>query len=120
MDDDFDERRGLLGRLSRLETAHIALDKRVSLNERDLANLKSTIDSRYDALHGGQSVILERMERFIPSQTLKEWRDEQLELEQRTKGLESTWDRVRGAYIILSALGIIGGMLTLVRLLKGT
>lgn len=105
-DREYTDRRSIDSRLGRAETAIIALDKRLSLAERDVSQLVLTVQSRYEALNGGITALLARMERLVPSESIHNWRAEMMEMGDRTASLEKTRDQMDGALALIKFFGV--------------
>lgn len=108
--------------MARMERELTAVDKRVSLTERDVAQIKSAIDSRYEALQRGQIEMLRRLDTFIAPATLLDWREDMQRLESRTEALETIKNQLDGAYVFirfLGAMGLAGGIVSLIKLIHG-
>lgn len=118
---DHEERRRLESRMARLEQSIAGIDKRLALAEKDISQIVLTMQSRYEALNGGQVAILAKLEKFT-SETTHEWKRELDGLDNRTTALEAIKDRLEGAYVfvrLIGVVGLIGGVISIIRLLKG-
>lgn len=95
----FEDRRGLDRRVEMLERDMRLLDSRTAVIEALMKGLVSTMESRHKAFERGQDLILERLGR-----------------------LQAVKERMVGAFTLVSILGIsgiVGGIIAIVKAVKG-
>lgn len=119
---EMEERRGFDRRIEMLERQTNKLEMRVTLCETKIDGLVETIKSRFTAMDRGHDLILTRLDALVPASALSHWMEDQRALQARTKVLEDAKSQIDGAFFLIKLLGvagIIGGVIAIIRLIKG-
>ncbi len=117
-----EERRGLQRRADELQTQANRLEMRVAILEAKVDGLVTTIKSNYESMEKGYQLIMGRLDQLVPQSTLMDFKASFSRAEQRLNTLETLKNQMVGAFTLIMVLGvsgIIGGILAIVKAVKG-
>lgn len=112
--DEMEERRGMERRVFALEQQMVKITTTVAVTETLVTGLISTMESRHKAFERGQDLILEKLKPLDLMQGQS--------LHSRIETLERVKEKAAGALLLvqlLGIMGIIGGVIAIVRMIKG-
>jgi len=115
-----EERRGLERRVEMLERDMRELVSKAAVLDALIQGLISTMDSRHKAFERGQDLILERLGRFVSPDIIHAKHQELMAIEARVTLIEAAKSKFAGAlWFALTIIGMAGGIVTLVKAIKG-